>query len=208
MAERLAVVAATANQHKLAEMHAILGDVIELLPRPTEVPDVVEDAPTFVGNARLKAIAIGESTGMAALADDSGLEVDGLDGEPGVHSSRFAGDDSNDAANRALLVQRMEGASNRTARFRTVLVLRYPSGDEVIAEGVCEGTIALAERGSEGFGYDSLFIPTDGDGRTFAEHSATEKNTISHRSRACHALLAGLDLNPARRYQPQNHNNT
>ena len=192
MVERLAVVAATANRHKLEEMYAIFGDTIELLPRPADVPDVVEDAPTFEGNARLKALAITEATSMAALADDSGLEVDALDGEPGVLSARFAGAGSDDAANRALLLDRLVGVRDRSARFRTVLVLRYPSGDELVAEGLCEGTIADAARGSAGFGYDPVFIPRDGDGRTFAEHRPVEKNEMSHRSRACRALLAAL----------------
>lgn len=192
MAERLVVVSATANPHKLEEMRAIFGDAIELVPRPVEVPEVIEDAPTFVGNAQLKARAIGEVTGMIALADDSGLEVDALDGAPGVHSARFAGDDANDASNRDLLLERLAGVRERAARFRTVFVLRYPSGDELVVEGVCDGVIGTEQRGSAGFGYDPIFVPDNGDGRTFAEHTPSEKNAISHRSRACHALLAAL----------------
>lgn len=191
----LVVVAATANQHKLDEMRAVFGDAIELLPRPADVPEVVEDAASFVGNARLKAVAIAEASGHVALADDSGLEVDALDGAPGVESAYYGGGDHDDAANRArLLVELADVADEkRTARFRTVMVLRWPDGTEIVADGACEGSITRQERGDQGFGYDSLFVP-DGSDRTFAEHSAAEKNAISHRSRACTALLAELAL--------------
>lgn len=188
------VVAATANEHKLSEMRAVFGDAIELLPRPAEVAEVVEDAGTFVGNARLKAISIAEASGQAALADDSGLEVDALDGAPGVESAYYGGGDHDDAANRARLLRELADVAfgERTARFRTVMVLRWPDGREVVADGTCEGTIGLTERGDQGFGYDPLFIPTESDGRTFGEHSSAEKNAISHRSRACEKLLALL----------------
>jgi len=194
VADSLFVVAATANQHKLDEMRAIFGGAITLLPRPVDVPEVVEDASTFVGNARLKAIAIAQASGQVALADDSGLEVDALDGAPGVESAYYGGGDHDDAANRARLIQELQGVADqdRTARFRTVMVLRWPDGREIVAEGHCPGTIGDTERGSEGFGYDSLFKPTESDGRTFAEHSPAEKNAISHRSRACQALLTAL----------------
>ena len=124
----LVVVAATANQHKLDEMRAVFGASIELLPRPAEVPEVVEDADSFVGNARLKAVAIAEASGHVALADDSGLEVDALDGAPGVESAYYGGGDHDDAANRARLVSELSGVAvaQRTARFRTVMVLRWP----------------------------------------------------------------------------------
>lgn len=188
----LRVVAATANEHKLAEMRAIFGDRLEIVPRPVDVADVVEDAGTFVGNARLKAVAICDATGSVALADDSGLEVDALDGAPGVESAYFAGPEHDDAANRRLLLDRLDGvaASDRGARFRTVLLLRWPNGDELVANGTCEGAIGRVERGDNGFGYDSIFHPAgDADGRTFAEHSSAEKNAISHRRAACLALL-------------------
>ncbi len=194
MAEPLVVVAATANTHKLDEMRAIFGDAVELLPRPDALAEVVEDADTFVGNARLKAIAVAEHTGHVALADDSGLEVDALDGEPGVQSAYYGGGDHDDAANRARLVRELAGvAAPRTARFRTVIVLRWPDGREVVANGTCEGQIIDVERGEQGFGYDPLFVPDDGDGRTFGEHSPQEKNAMSHRSRACRNLLEQLD---------------
>lgn len=191
MVEILRVVAATANPHKLEEMRAVFGSAVELLPRPAEIAEVVEDAETFVGNARLKAAAIADASGHAALADDSGLEVDVLQGAPGVASAYYGGGDHDDAANRARLLSELDGVAiaQRSARFRTVMVLRWPEGRELVAEGVCEGSIGLEERGTEGFGYDSLFVPVAGDGRTFGEHSATEKNAISHRSRACQSLL-------------------
>lgn len=189
----LVVVAATANAHKLDEMRGIFGDAVELLPRPDDLAEVVEDADTFVGNARLKAVAVAEHTGHVALADDSGLEVDALDSEPGVQSAYYGGGDHDDAANRARLVQELaDVAAPRTARFRTVIVLRWPDGREVVADGACEGQIIDEERGDQGFGYDPLFVPDDGDGRTFGEHAPAEKNAMSHRSRACRALLEQL----------------
>lgn len=191
----LRVVAATANEHKLAEMRAIFGDRIELVPRPADVADVVEDAGTFEGNARLKAVAICEATGQVALADDSGLEVARLYGAPGVESAYYAGPEHDDAANRRLLLEDLADVADvdRSARFRTVLLLRWPNGDELIAEGTCAGRIGRSERGDNGFGYDSIFHPDDSDGRTFAEHTAEEKNAISHRRNACLALLELLN---------------
>jgi len=192
--EPIAVVAATANQHKLDEMRAIFGDDVQLLSRPHNVPEVIEDASSFAGNARLKAVAIAEASGQVALADDSGLEVDALDGAPGVESAYYGGGDHDDAANRARLLTELAGVADaeRTARFKTVIVLRWPDGNEIVVQGTCEGRIGHEERGSQGFGYDSLFVPDEGDGRTFAEHAPSEKNAISHRSRACQALLSEL----------------
>ncbi|MEM7092617.1 MAG: non-canonical purine NTP pyrophosphatase [Actinomycetota bacterium] len=194
MAEPLVVVAATANAHKLDEMRAVFGAAIELLPRPEDLAEVVEDADTFVGNARLKAVAVAQHAGHAALADDSGLEVDALDGEPGVQSAYYGGGDHDDAANRDRLRRELRDveASRRTARFRTVMVLRWPDGREVVADGSCEGTIIDEDRGDNGFGYDAMFVPADGDGRTFGEYPAADKNAMSHRSRACRALLDAL----------------
>lgn len=193
----LVVVAATANAHKLDEMRAIFGDRVELLPRPDDLAEAVEDADSFVGNARLKAVAVAEHTGHVALADDSGLEVDALGGEPGVQSAYYGGGDHDDAANRARLVRELAAVNavepeQRRGRFRTVMVLRWPDGREIVADGVCEGHIVDIERGDQGFGYDSLFVPEDGDGRTFGEHAPVEKNRLSHRSRACRALLDAL----------------
>lgn len=192
--EPLVVVAATANRHKLDEMRAIFGDAIELLPRPPHIPEVVEDAASLEGNARLKAVAIARAAGRVALADDSGLEVDALDGAPGVESAYYGGGDHDDAANRARLLHELAEVADadRTARFRTVMVLRWPDGREIVAEGACEGVVIGEERGSGGFGYDPLFVPADGDDRTFAERSAAEKNAVSHRRNACTALLDAL----------------
>jgi XTP/dITP diphosphohydrolase len=188
------LVCASANPHKVEEIAAVLGTAVELLPRPAHVPDVVEDADTFIGNARLKAVALCEATGEASVADDTGLEVDALDGRPGVRSARFAGDHASDADNVAVLLESLRDvdAAARTARFRTVALVRRPDGDEVVAEGTVEGLIATAPRGTNGFGYDPVFVPLDGDGRTFAEMSAAEKNAISHRGRAFRALAARL----------------
>ncbi len=193
------LVLASANPKKVAELREILSAHelgYELVPRPDDVPDVVEDAPDFVGNARLKAAALVAATGHAALADDSGLEVDALDGAPGVRSARFAGDDASDADNVALLLSslaspELAGAA-RTARFRCVIVLQRPDGTEVVADGTVEGTIADTPRGDSGFGYDPVFVPDEGDGRTFAEMAAEEKHAISHRGRALRVLTTFL----------------
>ncbi len=197
MSGRLTVVSATANPHKLEEMRQILGDSVELLPRPDDVPDVVEDAPTLEGNARLKADAIAAATGLPALADDTGLEVAALDGAPGVRSARYAGEDADDADNVALLLREMGDRQDRSARFVTVVVLAAPDGHEVY-EGECRGTIAAAPRGAAGFGYDPVFVPDEGDGRTFAEMTADEKHAISHRGRAVRAAAEAMRARSAR----------
>ncbi|MGA1052283.1 MAG: RdgB/HAM1 family non-canonical purine NTP pyrophosphatase [Ilumatobacteraceae bacterium] len=189
---RSTLVCASANPDKVAEIEAILGTLVDLVPRPPEIPDVVEDADTLEGNARLKAVAICEATGQAAVADDTGLEVEALGGAPGVRTGRFAGDDATYAQNRAALLSALDGVEDRRARFRTCVLVRRPDGSEVIVDGVCDGTIAAAERGDRGFGYDSLFVPDDGDGRTFAEMTEDEKHAVSHRGRAFRNLLAVL----------------
>ncbi|MCP5029081.1 MAG: RdgB/HAM1 family non-canonical purine NTP pyrophosphatase [Actinomycetia bacterium] len=197
MTTRARLVLATANPHKVEEIRAILGDTVELLPRPDDVADVVEDAPTLEGNARLKAVALCKATGGAAVADDTGLEVDALGGAPGVHSARFAGPGHDDAANVAKLLADLDalGATHpaeRRARFRTVALVRYPDGSEIIAEGTVEGHIAAAPRGDGGFGYDPVFTADDGAGETFSEMGTQAKNAISHRARAFTALGALL----------------
>ncbi len=192
MTERLRLVCASANPDKVAEIAAILGDAVELVPRPPEVPDVVEDADTLVGNARLKAVAICEASGLPAVADDTGLEVAALDGAPGVHSARWAGDGSSYADNRAKLLAELDGLADRRAAFRTCALVRWPDGAELAVDGVCDGVITETERGDAGFGYDAVFAPADGDGRTFAEMTDAEKHAISHRGRAFRNLLAAL----------------
>jgi XTP/dITP diphosphohydrolase len=188
------LVCASANPDKVAEIEAILDDAIELLPRPDFVPDVEEDGDTLEDNARRKAVAIAEATGLPAVADDTALEVDALNGWPGVRSARYAGDGATYAANVAKLLDNLVGvpAEERTARFRTVVLVRWPDGREVVAEGVVEGAIGEAPRGEHGFGYDPVFVPDDGDGRTFAEMSEDEKHAISHRGRALRALAGRL----------------
>ena len=190
----LRVACASANPHKVAEIVDLMGGVVDLLPRPSDLGEVVEDADTLLGNARLKAVAVCAATQLPALADDTGLEVDALDGAPGVITARFAGEGATDAQNRQKMLVELEGIDvpQRTARFRTVALLRFPDGREVVAHGVCEGSIAENEIGDRGFGYDALFIPADGDGRTFAQMTIDEKHELSHRGRAFRALAQML----------------
>ena len=192
--EQRQLVAATANPHKLMEIAAILGSAVELLPRPADLGEIVEDGDTLEDNARLKAVAVCGHTGRAAVADDTGLEVVALGGAPGVRSARYAGAHADDADNRARLLFELRGVADRSARFRTVAVVVFPDGRELLAEGTITGTIAGALRGDGGFGYDPVFIPDGGDGRTFAEMSPGEKNAVSHRGRAFRALAAQLGL--------------
>lgn len=187
-------VCASANPDKVAEIAAVLHGLVKLLPRPVHVPDVVEDAPTLVGNARLKAAAICAATGLAAISDDTGLEVDALGGEPGVYTARFAGEGCSYADNRAKMLAVLQDVpmGQRGARFKTVAMVVWPDGRELSVEGVCEGSIAMSEQGVRGFGYDSIFVPDDGDGGTFSQMSEAAKNDISHRGRAFRALVAAL----------------
>jgi XTP/dITP diphosphohydrolase len=186
------LVCASANRDKVAEISDLLVGVVDLLPRPVEVPDVVEDADTLVGNARLKAIAIVRATGLAAVADDTGLEVMALGGAPGVYTARYAGEGCSYADNRRKMLGELDGASDRRAAFKTVALVRWPDGRELAVEGVCEGTIATAERGDAGFGYDAIFVPVEGGGATFSEMDAADKHAISHRGRAFRLLLDAL----------------
>lgn len=184
-------VLATANPDKAAEISAILGAGVELLPRPGSVGEVEETGDTLEENARIKARALVEATGRPAIADDTGLEVAALDGRPGVYSARFAGEDATYAKNVAKLLTEMDGVSDRSARFRTVALALWPDGTELVAEGEVRGVIAERARGSEGFGYDPVFVP-DGEQRTFAEMTAAEKHSVSHRGRAFRALSTML----------------
>lgn len=186
-----AFVLATANPDKVREISEILGDDVTLLPRPAEAAEVEETGSTLLENARLKAVALVRATGLPAIADDTGLEVDALGGAPGVFSARFAGPDAAYADNvKKLLDTLSEVPAPRRARFRTVAIIAWPNGRELVAEGVVDGIVADEARGTDGFGYDSVFIPAGYDGRTFAEMTAAEKHTISHRGRAFR-LLAG-----------------
>jgi len=186
------LVCASANPDKVAEIAEILRGVVDLLPRPDSVPDVVEDADSLEGNARLKAVAICDASGLPAVADDTGLEVVALRGAPGVRSARYAGDHASYADNRRALLDALDAAADRRAAFRTCVLVRWPDGRELVVEGVCAGTITRQERGERGFGYDSIFVPDDGDGRTFAEMSEDEKHALSHRGRAFRNLLDAL----------------
>ncbi len=186
------LVCASANPDKVAEIRFIMRDVVGLLPRPDEVPDVVEDADTLEGNARLKAVAICEATGLPAVADDTGLEVVALGDAPGVFSARYAGDDCSYADNRAKLLRDLGDTDDRRAAFRTCALIRWPDGSELAVEGVCPGAITREDRGDGGFGYDAIFVPDEGDGRTFAEMSDEEKHSMSHCGRAFRNLLDAL----------------
>ncbi len=185
-------VLATANPDKARELRAILGEAmgrdVRLLGRPAEVPEVDETGSTLEENARLKAVALVEATGIAAIADDTGLEVAALGGAPGVYSSRYAGEQATYADNVAKLLAELGGSTDRRARFTTVALARFPDGSEVVATGIVDGEIALSAVGASGFGYDPVFVPTEGDGRTFAEMSPEAKHVLSHRGRAFRAL--------------------
>ncbi len=183
------IVLATRNEGKVREMRRLLSGLnIEVVSAGEyAIPEVVEDAGTLEGNALKKAKALHDATSLPALADDTGLEVDALNGAPGVHSARYAGPNADDAANRARLAEALQHETNRTARFRTVLAY-VSDGDEHLFEGTCDGTITHEERGEDGFGYDSVFIPEEDD-RTFAEMPADQKNAISHRARAMRAFV-------------------
>ena len=178
------IVCASANPHKVEELARLLPSWVELVARPSDIGDIDEDAPTLEGNAIIKAVEIANHASEWAIADDTGLEVEALNGAPGVRSARFAGEQATDAENRALLIAKLDGTTNRSARFRTVVALVSSKGDIHFVGGECAGTIAESERGDGGFGYDSLFIPADGDGRTFAEMTGPEKDAVSHRGRA------------------------
>ncbi|MGI9528370.1 MAG: RdgB/HAM1 family non-canonical purine NTP pyrophosphatase [Acidimicrobiia bacterium] len=185
------VVVASKNPDKIAEMAAVLGDVD---PPVVVIPghvwdDVDETEDTLEGNALLKARAVVAATGHAAVADDTGLEVDALDGAPGVHTARYAGVGASYEQNVAKLLAEMEREQVRSARFRTAVAMVTPSGDELVVEGVLEGRITDHPRGDGGFGYDPVF---EVDGRTLAEIPPEEKNAISHRALALRALAESI----------------
>jgi XTP/dITP diphosphohydrolase len=186
------LVVASANPDKAAEIMALLPGH-ELVPRPAHVPDVVEDGETLLDNARLKARALAAATGLPAVADDTGLEVSALGGEPGVYTARWAGEGASYADNVAKLLRSLEGEADRRARWRTVALVAWPDGREVWAEGTCDGTVPASARGDGGFGYDPAFVPDGGDGRTFAELAPDEKAAVSHRGRAFRSLGAKLE---------------
>lgn len=184
------LVVASGNEHKLRELQTIFGDYYTVISMKKAgfFGMIDENADTFAGNAAIKAEAVCAATGMPTLADDSGLTVDILDGEPGVMSARYAGMHGDDAANNALLLRRMKGKEVRSAAFVCAIALKIPGKDTLIAEGSCPGVILDEERGNGGFGYDPLFLyePLN---KTFAELTEEEKNQVSHRARACEKML-------------------
>lgn len=187
---------ATNNAHKLREVSQVVGDKFTLLtPRECGIDeDIPEEQPTLEGNALQKARYIYARTGLDCFADDTGLEVDALGGEPGVRSARYATDGHDDEANKRLLLERMQGVEARGAQFRTAIALII-GGKEYLFEGIVRGNITTEEQGEGGFGYDPLFV-AEGCERSFAEISAEEKNAISHRGRAVRKLaefLQGLE---------------
>lgn len=190
------LVLASANPDKSAEIAEILAlelaGAIELVPRPADVPEVEETGTTLEENARLKAVALASATGLGAIADDSGLEVDALGGSPGVRSARFAGAHASYEDNVAKLLGALAGSNDRRARFRTVALARLADGRELWRDGVVEGVIASAPSGDGGFGYDPVFVPDEGGGGTFAEMRGVDKHAISARGRAFRALAAAL----------------
>ena len=186
------IVFATNNAHKLNEVRQVVGNSFEIvsLRECGITEDIPENEPTLEGNALAKARYIYARTGLDCFADDTGLEVDALGGEPGVRSARYATDGHDDEANKRLLLERMSGVENRAAQFRTAVALIL-DGKEYLFEGIVRGAIAAEQHGEGGFGYDPLFFPEGGD-RTFAEMSGEEKNTISHRGRAVRKLAEFL----------------
>jgi len=189
------ILAATKNAHKIEEFKELLGskdvNILSLLDFP-DAPDIVEDASTFEGNARKKAAEASAFTGLSAFADDSGLEVEALNGEPGISSARYAGEGASNEERIKKLLDNMKGAPSRKARF--VCVIALANDGEVVETftGEVKGTIAEAPRGANGFGYDPVFIP-DGYDKTFAELDSSVKNKISHRARAVKAALEFIE---------------
>jgi XTP/dITP diphosphohydrolase len=186
------IVFATNNAHKLDEVRQVVGEKFEIvsLRECGIVEDIPENEPTLEGNALAKARYIYERTGFNCFADDTGLEVDALGGEPGVRSARYATDGHDDEANKRLLLERLQGEENRAAQFRTAVALIL-GGKEYLFEGIVRGDIATEQHGEGGFGYDPLFFP-EGSDRTFAQMSSEEKNAISHRGRAVRKLAEFL----------------
>jgi XTP/dITP diphosphohydrolase len=189
------LVFATNNRHKLDEVRAIVGDNIDILSL-NDIDchdDIPETADTLQGNALIKARYIYEKYGMDCFADDTGLEVDALGGEPGVYSARYAGDDCNSEANMLKLLQNLTGKNDRKAQFRTVIALII-NGEEKLFNGIVKGTITEEKMGNSGFGYDPVFIP-EGYSESFAQMSSEMKNSISHRYRATEQLSIFLKEN-------------
>ena len=187
------MLAATGNENKLRELQELLREDYTVAPMAAAgfFGPIEETAVTFAGNAVIKAEAVCAATGLPAIADDSGLVVEALDGEPGVYSARYAGGHGDDEANNDLLLSRMEGKTDRRAAYECAIAVKFPGEEPLVAEGRCEGTILTARQGTGGFGYDPLFY-CEPLGKTFAEITDQEKNTVSHRAKACEAMLGIL----------------
>lgn len=192
------VVLASANPDKVAELADLLGGRFDVRSRPADLPETIEDQDSLEGNAIKKASEVAEATREWALADDTGLFVDALGGSPGVHTARFAGPDATYDENVDKLLDSLAGVAedDRTASFRTVVALIGPDGSGLTAEGSVDGYITASRSGESGFGYDPIFEPAEGDGRTFSQMSREEKHELSHRSRALAALETALAQNP------------
>ena len=189
------LIIASNNGHKLQEIKAILGDMFEEIVSMREAGidhETVEDGQTFMENAEKKAREIAQLSGCCAIADDSGICVDALDGAPGIYSARFCGRHGDDQANNDLLLEKLQGVENRAAHYTCAIALCYPDGKVVRAEGYMHGLIGFEEKGKNGFGYDPLFILPQCGGLTAAQISPQEKNEISHRAQALHLLLKEL----------------
>jgi XTP/dITP diphosphohydrolase len=191
------LVVASKNPDKIAEVEEVLAGLglVREIVRGLDWPDVAETEPTLVGNALLKAHAVQRATGLTAVADDTGLEVDALGGEPGVHTARYAGPDATYADNVTKLLEEMDGVKRRSARFKTAIALVDEHGKALTVEGVIAGEITTERRGAGGFGYDPVFSV---GGRTFAEMASEEKHRISHRALALRALAAALGADGTR----------
>lgn len=188
------LIIASNNKHKIYEIKKILGDRFDEILSLREAGidhETVEDGTTFMENAYKKAKEIAEISGSCALADDSGISADALDGAPGIYSARFSGEHGNDQANNDLLVARLADKEDKSAHYTAAICLVYPDGKRVEAEGYLYGRIIDTPRGTRGFGYDPIFVP-DGEERTVAEMTDEEKNAISHRAKALEALLSKL----------------
>jgi len=189
---------ASRNPGKIREIRQICADWpvrwVVAGEDPRDWPDVEETGETYLDNALLKAREVSRALGMPCVADDSGIEVDALGGAPGPRSARFAGDDATDEENLQLLIDSIREEEDRSARYVCVAAAAWPGGREIHAEASCEGTLVTRRKGSGGFGYDPVFVPLEGDGRTMAELGPEEKDAISHRGRAFRALRASLEV--------------
>ncbi len=189
------LVVASANPDKVADLVRLLGERFEVVARPTDAPETIEDQDTLEGNSVKKATEIAEFSGCAALADDTGLFVAALDGRPGVFSARYAGEDASYQDNVDKLLGELSGVGDedRLAEFRTVVALILPDGSGVTGEGSVSGVITSEPVGEQGFGYDPVFAPDEGEGQTFAQMTREQKQEISHRARAFRSLEMALE---------------